>query len=195
MMKSIHASPEVLDYVSSLEPSSHAVLFYDSKEVAAQIFAAYIDGGIERGEAIYFIGPSREHYRNLLDLAGVRVTSLERGGQLKFISIQDFYLEMGHLSYTRVLQTIQLLLSDDGFKGARLISLTDALLQNVSPQDLAHYERKVGETFPFPISAICSYDAQKTIDQVGHDFLIDLLKMHGHNIFQGLAAPRIESQI
>jgi hypothetical protein len=59
------ASQEVLDYVAGLMPGSHAVLFYDSEDVASSIFGAYVNGGVKRGEVTYFACSSRDSYARL----------------------------------------------------------------------------------------------------------------------------------
>ncbi len=84
-------SQDVLGYVASLTTRAHAVLFYDSKQTAAQIFAAYINGGLRSHETTHFIAPSRNVYETFLQLGGVSVTMLERDGYLNYTSTRGLY--------------------------------------------------------------------------------------------------------
>ena len=187
------ASQEVLDYVAKLTPTAHAVFFYDADKVAAEVFAAFVNGGVERKQTTYFVSPSREVYTHLLELGRVKIDELEKAGHLNHISSAEFYFDGGRLSCKKVLENAQILIRrthESGFKAMRLISMADwaSLPTSVSAPDVAAYERAIGKICPPEMSAICSYNARKSIDRGGHEFFIDLLQAHGDIVFKGLAS-------
>jgi hypothetical protein len=185
--------PQALSYAANLRRGDHAILFYDNLVVAAEYFCAYICEGINRAETTCFIGLPREHYQRLFEQVGVRVVQLENCGYLSHFSIQDFYLENQRLNKNKALLNIEKLLRNskesDG-KAIRLIHIQKSLMEGDGPfRDLIEFEHWLKTLSPYPVSMICAYDAKMLVDDAPAKLFTDLLRAHGHCLFQGIAMP------
>jgi hypothetical protein len=183
--------PYGLTYVANLEHGDHAVLFYDNLGVAAEYFCAYVEEGIYRNEATFFICPSRELYETIFEQVGVGVASLENSGYLTYLSFQDFCMEGEQLRKGKMLQCIRDIVRTrlkSGSNRMRLITLTGSISSNIPIQDLFEYEQSIGTRSPYPTSLLCCYDARKLLESRSR-FFTELVGAHGHCVFQGLAMP------
>lgn len=187
-------SLEVLDYVARLPIGAHAAFFYENEETAAQLFNAYVRGGIHRRERVYFVSTSSEDQQRFLDLAADGF-DLQLVEQPNYVSLMDFCFENGSLNLRKASDQVRTLATNvDGslVKGSRVIVLADQYLKKASPDELRQFERGWGWSFPYPISVICSYDTRKLADPNWGDLILELCKAHGHLIFKGIAAPKTD---
>jgi hypothetical protein len=52
------------------------------------------------------------------------------------------------------------------------------------------FERSIGTRSPYPISILCCHDARRAvINESKTDYFPQLLKAHGHCLFQGIGMP------
>jgi len=189
------SSPEVLDYVARLSTGSHALFLYETVRQASEVFRAYLDGAIDRGEAIFFTGSSHENLRDFLGLAGAEVPSLEKDGILRHVPLWDFCFEDWQLSRRKAWESVQGLLrgvAESGLKGARVILLADRCLRYAMPKELVQFEREWGISFDSPVSVICSYDVSRMSSLGLGSLMIELIRLHGHGIFKGLVSQNDE---
>ena len=190
-------SPVVLEYVAALPLGSHAIHCYSNKNEVAQIFDSYLQGGLERDEAVHLITPNHETYTNFLQATNVNIESLENDKRLGCVLIADFLLDKDRLSSTKALHSALKLIQEDeefGFKGTRTFTTsTEPHYSNYgSPSDLLQYERELGRSFNLPLSAVCTYSARGLVDVGLDDLLLTLFKPHGQIIFRGLACAQGE---
>jgi hypothetical protein len=159
--------------------------------VAAEYFCAYIDEGIKRQEATCFIGLPHVRYEKLFEQVGVKVAQLENCGYLCHFSIQDFYMEKERLNENIAFLNIENLLRDSnesGCKGIRIIHIQELPMEhNASLQDVMEFEQWLKTLYNYPVSAICAYDAKMVLDDAPPHLFTDLLRVHGHCFFQGIA--------
>jgi len=183
--------PQALSYAANLDRGDHAVLFYDNLVVAAEYFCAYIDEGIKRQEATCFIGLPHVRYEKLFEQVGVKVAQLENCGYLSHFSIQDFCMEKERLNENMAFLNIKNLLRDSnepGCKGIRIIHIQELPMEhNASFQDVMEFEQWLKTLYNYPVSAICAYDAKTVLDDAPPHLFTDLLMVHGHCFFQGVA--------
>lgn len=184
--------PEVLNYVATLPLGSHAIFCYDSEQEAVQVFKSYLQGVLERDEAVHFLAPNHEVYTSFLQSTGVDIESLERHGRIGCLLISNFVVDKGHLSSAKALQSAVKLTQEDrelGFKGTRTFtpSTEQYYFEYGSPSDLLRYEHELGPSFNLPFSAFCTYNAGRLVDLGLQDLLIRLFQPHGQIIAKGLA--------
>jgi hypothetical protein len=183
--------PHGLAYVANLEHGDHAALFYDNLVVAAEYFCAYVEEGICRNETTCFIGSSRALYETLFEQVGIKAASLENCGYLTYRPLQDFHLESEQSGSSKLLRSIQDCLSTSlkaGSSGMRFVILTGSLSGHLSGLDLLEFERSIGTCSPYPLSILCCYDARRVLEAESKLFT-ELVKAHGHCVFQGMAMP------
>lgn len=185
------ATVDVEEYVRCLSLGDHAVLFYDDIDTLARVFAAYFNGGVEANEATLFVGPS-QIYNKLLESPSIEKSSITRPGQIAQIEIEDYYLDRGQVNTKRALEFTANLIEDrrrSGFVGLRLLDITGMLTKYMDRAAILEYERMVGTRFNIPLSAICAYSGQEWLKEEQLEDLTQVLKCHGHGIFQGIAFP------
>jgi hypothetical protein len=188
----METSQEVLDYVARLPIGVHAGLFYEDLETAADVFSAFMRGGIGSGEQTLFISETMNDLR--------RFTSLTRDGrsdghleQTGFVSLADFCFDGQHLSWKKAKDRVSHLISNaDGrhVKGVRAMVLADQCLNRKTGDELVRFEKEAGWSFELPISVLCGYDTRNLAGPNRGDLLLDLCKVHGHLIFRKLAASK-----
>lgn len=185
------ATADVEGYVRRLSLGDHAVLFYDDTNTLARVFAAYFNGGVEANEATLFVGPS-QIYNTLLQTPSIEKNSIKRPGQIAQVEIEDFYLDRGQVNTKRALELAATLIENrrqSGFNGLRILDITGMLTKYIDRAGILEYERLVGPRFNIPLSAICAYNGQEWLKDEQLEDLSQVLKCHGHGIFQGIAFP------
>jgi len=178
-------SPNVCEYIEALQLGSHAIFCYDIKEEVVQVFNSYLKGGIDRNEALRLMTPTREVYSDFLQGAGVDPKLLERDGRLHFLAMRELFADKGPLNIHRVLQFMQKLAQEDrdgGFKGTRVISLSEYYLEYTSPSDLLQFEREIGRDSNLPLTVTCTYDGRKLLKRGLGELLLSLFQHHGRII-------------
>jgi len=174
----------VCEYVAALPLGSHAILCYDTEAEAAQVFNSYLKGGLDRDEVVRLIAPTRQVYSQFLHGTGVDPERLERDGRLRFLSMPELFANNGRspLNIDRAFQLMWKLSQEDrdeGFKGTRVISLSDHYLEYISPSDLLRLERAIGCTSNLSLTATCTYDGRKLLKRGLGEFLLSLFQHHG----------------
>jgi hypothetical protein len=185
-------SADVLDYVSTLPLGSHSVFCYDSEQEVAEVFRSYLQGGLERDEAVHIVAPNHLAYKSFAQRAGVDIEPLEEDRRLGCVLISDVLVDKGRLSSRKVFQAVLSLSQEDrefGFKGTRTItpSTEQYYFEYGSPSDLLRYEHELGSNFDLPLSGFCTYNARRLVDLGLEVFLISLFQPHGHIIAKTLA--------
>jgi len=77
--------------------------------------------------------------------------------------------------------------SDGMIRAAADSTLT---IKNGYTQQLLNYERWIGKTVGLPVAGVCAYDAEAAT-RPGDEFFLELLRLHGHAIFPGIAVSLV----
>ena len=181
----------------TLQPGSHAIFCYDKQQEAAQIFKSYLQGALQRGEAVHLLA-AKEIYTSFLRCADVDIEFLEENKRLGCTLMSEGCVDQGRLNSTKAAQTLMKLAQEDhdlGFKGSRVIALTEHYLEYGSPSDLLQYEREINRVYnartqDLPTSGICMYRVSRLADLGLHDLLFNLFPLHDQIIGKGLAWTR-----
>jgi len=182
--------PQALSYVSELEAGAHAVLFYDNLAAAAEYICAFIEEGTRRQQTTVFLGLSKERYETLFEQVGIDTAMLETCGYLRHISNQDSCSREQIQILKRRHMNLEALLRNDlesNCQGARFILLNEYPLSDNTFRDLMKFERWLNTLGPSTV--LCCYDARQVLDEAYYNLFPELLKAHGHCLFQGIAMP------
>jgi hypothetical protein len=173
-----------------LESGAHAILFYDNLAAAAEYLCAFIEEGTRRKQATVILGLSTERYETLFDQVGIRAATLENSGYLRHIPMEESpRKEQPHLE-RKTETSLEALLRRDmetNCQVTRFILLNEHPLADISFRDLMQFERWLSTVTPATV--LCCYDARQVLDETFYDLFTELLKAHGHCLFQGIAMP------
>ena len=156
--------------------------------MASPVFNSYLKGGFERKEAVHILAPNTETYGRLTALLDLDTRSLEEARQLTCLRLTDFNVDNGRLSQAKALESKRKIVETDrqlGFKGTRILGLSEHYLNYGSPSELLEFER--ASTSVPPLTAFCTYDGRAMLDQGLHELLIRLFEFHDEFIGKGLA--------
>jgi len=180
-------NPSVLDYVTHLPSTAHAIFCYESVETVSQVLVSYVKGGQESNQVVYIVSSSRESFDNFLQ--SLKLYSPFAEQQIDCIEMNKFSSKTKGIDYEKAmglaksrLDTIKRL----GFNGLRVFVLANDYLDYATAEGVLKFEKQLGQNFPIPMAVICGYDLTEAggrWDQV----LLDLLKAHGSHVFKGLA--------
>lgn len=186
----IQKLPQALSYVAELESGSHAILFYDNLVAAAEYLCAFVEEGIHRRETTSFIGLTPERYKALFDQVGLSTNMLENCGYLVHPSIEEVYGDNGASAGKKTQINYETLLRTNiecECQGTRFILLNEYPLQSTSFRELMDFERWLNKRSSTTV--LCCYDAKQVLEETYYNLFTELLKTHGHCIFQGFAMP------
>jgi hypothetical protein len=182
--------PYALNYAATLAPQDYAVLFYDNLVAAAEYFCAFIEEGIRRQEVTCFTGLEPKRYGALFEQVGIRVAELENCGYLRNLSIDELYntTEQSAWNDSRNINDTSHTGLNHDFRRARFIHIHGSRTQqNSTLQEVMENEHKMHGFHSLPTTSICCYDAKRVVADAPAELLIELLKVHNHCFFQGIA--------
>ena len=186
----IQKFPQALSYVAELESGSHAILLYDNLVAASEYLCAFIEEGIHRRQTTSFIGLSPERYKTLFDQVGINTNMLENCGYLHRPSIEEVYGNNERSAGKKTQVNYETLLRTNiecESQGTRFILLNEYPLQTTPFRELMDFERWLSKRSSATV--LCCYDASEVLEETYYNLFTELLKTHGHCIFQGFAMP------
>ena len=173
----------VLDHVACLPPKSHAIMCYEDTETACQVLSAFVEGAVEKNEAVHILCSSRNAYDAFMQTANV---SPHARDHIQYLAMSEFSSKLAGLNREKALSLIKSALeatSKLGFSGLRIFTLSNQYFDHTSPHEVLRFEQQLGHEFPLPIAMICAYDTSNLSDEI----LLELLRAHDSHIFQGIA--------
>ena len=114
---------------------------------------------------------------------------MEKDRRLRCLLAPELY-EDGRLSAAKAVHSATKLLHEDhdlGFKGTRIVSISETYLEISSPSDLLRYEKELGSSFNLPLSALCLYSASRIAERRLDEFLLRLFPAHGVIVGKSMA--------
>jgi len=116
---------------------------------------------------------------------------LEKDRCLGWMLVSELCTDNRRLSGAKALHSATTLMEEDhdlGFKGTRIIaSNAEAYLEISSPSELLQYEKELGASFNFPLSAFCLYSGPRLVKRRLDEFLLSLFPLHGVIVAKTLA--------
>jgi hypothetical protein len=157
---------------------------YEDTEIIRQVFKAFVDGSVEKNEAVQVICSSRNAYDAFMQIANLSPLARDH---VQCLPMSEFSSKSGGVNHEKALSVIKSALeatSKMGFNGLRIFSLSNQYFDHISTDEVVRFEQQLGHEFTLPIAMICAYDTAKNLSD---EVLLDLLRAHGSHIFQGLA--------
>jgi len=182
---------EILDHARNLTAHDHAVSFYSNPKDKRQVLFTYLKAGLDQGEAAAYVASEEtpDEIRQAMRRFGIDVDELERRGALRVIDYRDWYIVGGKFNATQTTEGWRRLYDEaiaKGFKGLRVTGETACFFGKGLVRELVEYEQALHTVLEVPMSAICAYN-DATVTGVSDDLFLELLKLHGHAIFPGMA--------
>ena len=174
-------------YAEKLSLGDHAILFHEDEDTLQSIVFPFIRVGLLRNLAvIYLTSEKRLDYAvNDLEKNDIHAQDLERKGSFTIISSEDWFLHRGKGSADVTITNWMKLVKEKkgrGYDGLQVI----VEVNNIPDSkifDTISYEKKLGRTISDMACGLCVYDTKKV---TGEQFE-QLMQMHGHSLFQGIA--------
>jgi len=157
--------------------TTHAIFCYEAPGTLTRGLRAYVEGSIEKNEAVKILSSSRSTYEDLLKHLPEATLVRNRVG---FIPIMELNCEKYRTFAESTVDEIKRL----GYTGVRIFCLATEYFAYSSPQEVIKLEKQLGHNFSFPMSAICAYD---TTAGMKDEILAELLQAHGGHIFERIA--------
>jgi len=179
--------PELLDYVRNLPASSHVLFLYESEEDKRTVLFTYVQDRIRRGELVSYcvhVDGVWEIEQAMRDF-GVDVDMGKRKGLLEVFKFDPKIVEA-----TIKIPAREILKGIYEAKGRRTMSLiSDNSLPAWTPEKLLECERSHGRRMEVPVTFICAYPSSEICKIWNGEYVMEMLKTHGHGIFPGIALP------
>lgn len=179
--------PEVVDYVINMPLSSHAILLYESEDEKRTVLFTYVEDRVGKGELVSYCvhGRSVEEVEQAMSDFGIDVDASKRQGLLEVFKFDPKIVEA--TSKTPAREILKAIYEAKDRKSMSLIS--DNFLPACTPERLLECERSHGRRIEVPVTLICAYPSNEICTVRNGQYLIDMLKAHGHAIFRRIAFP------
>ena len=174
---------QAVEYVRTLTAHDHAVAFYDKPEEKWRLISNHLSNGSSALYVCYFEAP--DQVRESLEEYGVDVRRAEKHGRFRILELGEHVRNERFDDIASELKFVyaQLAEKSDLVRAAADSTFT---VKNGYAAELLRYERWIGRTLGLPIAGLCAYDAEGAAG-VGDEFFLELLRLHNHAIFPGMA--------
>jgi DNA-binding PadR family transcriptional regulator len=187
-LRPVAVEPEqVLDYVKNLQSHDHAVLFYENLEEKWRVIFNHLQCALENGKPAVYIcrheEPAQVH--EALRRLGIDVLGHESHGRFRILQLGDCSKDEEINQIGTGLETVYQQLMKEN-KTIRVALDATFAIKELQLEKILKYEQLIGRAFTLPIAGICAYNAQ-AVAEASDELLRELVKLHGHVIFPGIA--------
>lgn len=178
---------QTIDYLSKLGAGQHAIAFYEKPEEKWRIVCAHLDQNFRNTKpafyACYFEDP--DLVRRSLQGQEIDIDRYEKQGSFEILDLGDY---VRNERFDRIAEILAVTVDKLARRGTPIRAAGDSTLtvKNGYVDSLLRYERWIGKNLSLPIAGLCAYDA-KTATEAGDEFFFEVLKLHGHALFPGIA--------
>jgi len=161
----------------------HAVAFYENPEEKWRLISNHLGNGSSALYVCYFEEP--DGARESLEEHGVDVRRAERLGRFRILELGE---HVRNERFDEIASVLKFVYAHLAKKTEMVRAAADSTftIKNGYAAQLLRYERWIGRTLGLPIAGLCTYDAGAATG-VGDDFFLELLRLHNHAIFPGIA--------
>jgi hypothetical protein len=178
---------ETLDYVRNLTAHDHAVLFYESPEEKWRVISSHLGYALENGNKAVYVCFFEEpdQVREGLKQNGIDVPTHERHGRFTIWEWSDY---LKREEFEQIDREVRVLYEELVRENRTIRAAADLtfVINNQHAEKLLKYERWIGRRSHWPVAGICAYNAAAATG-VSDELFLELLKLHGHAIFPGIA--------
>jgi len=181
---------EVLDFVRSMKPTDHVIMFYLQPEDKYHVLFTYLKAGLDRGEAAAYVASqeSPAQIKRAMRRFGIDVDKFQKSGALHIIDYRKWYIIKGTFSIPGTMKRWKKLLDEStakGFKGLRVAGEMAAFFKRRLVRRLVGYEQALHRVLELPLTAICAYDTSIVMREGRGKLLLELVKAHSTVIYTG----------
>lgn len=156
----------VVRQVRDVEPGDHLCLPFSDDAEQREVAAAFITGGLARGERVLYFTDRRDPETVHSWLPAADLTAALRSGRLSVRTAEDGYLADGRFDPDAMVAALKEETERslrDGHAGLRVSGEMSWALRDVpGAEGLEDYERKVAAVFATGLSsAVCQYDTRR----------------------------------
>jgi DNA-binding PadR family transcriptional regulator len=178
---------ETLDYARNLTAHDHAVLFYESLEEKWRVISSHLSYAWENGNKAVYVCCFEEpdQVREGLKQNGIDVPTHERHGRFTIWEWSDY---LKREEFEQIDREVRVLYEELVRENRTIRAAADLtfVINNQHAEKLLKYERWIGRRSHWPVAGICAYNSA-AVTGVSDDLFLELLKLHGHAIFPGIA--------
>lgn len=182
-------SPEVAHALNVMQPGTHAVLIYDSRENKRNILFRHLRNGLADSRLVYVCSDERpEQIRREMQDDEIDVDGLEGRERLTVSNYDEVYIKDGTVDIPGIIDGFAKLAwssMHQGLKSLRAAGEMSCFFRQGKVVELVEYEKALGKRFHFPGMGVCAYDVIEMQSAGCLDILMPLLRAHGLVILTG----------
>jgi hypothetical protein len=181
-------SPEVVNALDSLPPSTHAMLVYDTKERKEEVLFEHLRLASKYDGAVFVCSeetPSQAE--TSMRSFGIDVNERKRQGTLLVKNFDDVYIVDGKVDSPRIIKGFSDLAyeySTHGY-GLRAAAEMSCFFRPKRLNELVAYENDLHRKFSFPAFGICGFNLLEMGNSNSLDVLWPIIRAHGVVIMTG----------
>lgn len=189
---------EIIDFVRSMKPTDHVIMFYEFPEDKHRVLFEYLKAGLDSQEAAAYVAGDEtpNEIREAMARFGIDVDGYEKKGMLHVIDYKDWYIINGNFSIEKTVNLWKNLLDDalaKGFKGLRVTGEMACFFKRGMVKELVRYESSLHRVLDIPLTAICAYNLPLLIKEHQTQLVVELIRAHSTVIILGPKAGLIKS--
>jgi len=182
-------SPEIAHALNVMQPGTHTVLIYDSRENKRNILFSHLRNGLADSRLVYVCSEERpEQIRREMQDDGIDVEGLEGRERLTISNYDEVYIKNGGVDIPEIIDGFAKLAWNSthrGLKSLRATAEMSCFFRQGKVVELVEYEKALGKKFHFPGMGVCAYDVIEMQSAGCLDILMPLLRAHGLVILTG----------
>ncbi len=187
---------EIIDFVRSMKPTDHVILFYDTPENKRKILFNFLAAGLEKGKgALYICSEEKpEQVRSEMEAFGIEVKKIEKEGALMIRNYDEWYIENGQAECDKILAHLKEAyekFQEKGLKGLRGIGEAACFFKHDKVRELLRLEYAAHRVLQVPIEGICTYSIDTIVKAGRTEVIMPLVRAHGWAIFIGPGGSRV----
>lgn len=197
--------PDVADHLRAVQPASHSVLIYDSRENKREVLFNHLRVGESDSKLIYVCSEEEpEEIREAMRSDSIDVKRLEREKRLDVPTYDEVYIgKDGSVDVKKIIEGFARQAFEcrrHGLQSMRAAAEMSCFFTRGKVVELLEYEKALGRQFHFPGIGLCAYNVLEMQAAGCLDTLMPLLRAHGLVILTGprgasvLRSDRVEER-
>jgi hypothetical protein len=183
----------ILELVKNSKIRDHLLFFYSSSESRNRVASAFLEDGLDKGEAAAYVcsEQSCERTRQALQPLISDMEEYERNGAFRIIDYTEWYIINGKFNPSKTINLFRNLLAESsqkGFKGLRYFGEMTCFFKHKIIDDLIEYELALHTTLDINMMVTCAYNLQMISELGGPkaiSMLFAMLKAHSTALVTG----------
>jgi MEDS: MEthanogen/methylotroph, DcmR Sensory domain len=177
------------DTLRDLEPGTHAILIYDTKENKRRVLFDHLRYGMKDEQLVYVCSEESPHQvREEMGRSGMDVEGLEGKGALSIQNYDNVYIKNGEVDIPGIINGFSEYAkasTTKGYKGMRAAAEMSCFFQADKVRELEEYENALNRRFSFPGKGLCGYNMVEMYNSGHMDVAFPIMRAHAVVILTG----------